>query len=186
FLAAAFLRFPQDRFGRISTQNFFKHVYGSICLQKTKITLHYYDTEGRGWLREQDLENYVYDLIPTMPTLQSMHDNFFPFYVFTAVRRFMFFLDPKRTGKIAIDVLVRSRIMDELLELGMAGADESGGGGNGGGGGGGSDSSPDVQPAQDLSKNWFSADNALRVYSEYLELDADQNGMLSRRELLNY
>lgn len=58
----------------------------------------FYDSEGLGFLREQDLENYVYDHIPTMPALRAIHDNFYPFYVFTAVRRFMFFLDPKRTG----------------------------------------------------------------------------------------
>lgn len=40
----------------------------------------------------------MYDHIPTMPALRAIHDNFYPFYVFTAVRRFMFFLDPKRTG----------------------------------------------------------------------------------------
>ena len=60
--------------------------------------LSFYDSEGLGFLREQDLENYVYDHIPTMPALRAIHDNFYPFYVFTAVRRFMFFLDPKRTG----------------------------------------------------------------------------------------
>ncbi|CAN0483450.1 unnamed protein product, partial [Discosporangium mesarthrocarpum] len=61
-----------------------------------------YDSVGRGYLNEQDLESYIYDLIPTIPSLRSMHENFFPFYVFTVVRRFMFFLDPKRTGKVVI------------------------------------------------------------------------------------
>ncbi|CAN0549917.1 unnamed protein product, partial [Ectocarpus sp. 12 AP-2014] len=80
----------------------------------------FYDSEGLGFLREQDLENYVYDHIPTMPALRAIHDNFYPFYVFTAVRRFMFFLDPKRTGKISIDTLVRSRVMEEFLQVRMA------------------------------------------------------------------
>ena len=30
-------------------------------------------------------------------------------------------------------------------------------------------------------KNWFSASNAMRVYSSYLDLDCDRNGMLSRK-----
>jgi hypothetical protein len=34
--------------------------------------------------------------------------------------------------------------------------------------------------------NWFSAANALRVYANYLALDADQNGMLSPSELGAY
>jgi len=31
--------------------------------------------------------------------------------------------------------------------------------------------------------NWFSAPSALRVYGQYLNLDKDHNGMLSREEL---
>jgi hypothetical protein len=30
-----------------------------------------------------------------------LQENFYPFYVFTAVRRFMFFLDRRRTGQQA-------------------------------------------------------------------------------------
>eukprot|EP00752_Nemacystus_decipiens_P009262 g8275.t1 len=266
FKPRTFLRFPRDIRARIPSRVFFKHVYESVTLQKTRLTLHFYDSEGLGFLREQDLENYVYDHIPTMPALRAIHDNFYPFYVFTAVRRFMFFLDPKRTGKISIDTLVRSRVMEELLQLRMApgpggseappasgsnpsgqnphggpppaagpaasagegggsedqkshtngaetsssggggvvgesvaernqqsGASERGDGGSqerGGGGGSGSDngggSGSGELPSQDLSKNWFSAENTLRVYGEYLELDEDQNGMLSKRELMNF
>ncbi len=41
---------------------------------------------------------------------------------------------------------------------------------------------------EDLSKdmqesNWFSAPSALRVYGQYLNLDKDHNGMLSKEEL---
>ena len=121
----------------------------------------------------------MYDLVPTMPMLKAMPENFSPFYVFTAVRRFMFFLDPKHTGRIPISVLIRSRVMDELLQLGMqtgtnASSDDA------------SDKPDEQVQNDDFSGNWFSAENALRVYSEYLELDTDQNGMLSRDELLAY
>jgi Ca2+-binding EF-hand superfamily protein len=133
------------------------------------------------------LENYVYDLVPTMPVLRAMPENFSPFYVFTAVRRFMFFLDPKHTGRIPIATLVLSRVMDDLLELGTQQPPEAPAEPEDGAEG--SDAPPAAAPAaavEDYSSNWFSAENALRVYSEYLELDADQNGMLSREELLNY
>jgi len=41
---------------------------------------------------------------------------------------------------------------------------------------------------EELSKelqesNWFSAPSALRVYGQYLNLDKDRNGMLSKQEL---
>jgi len=34
--------------------------------------------------------------------------------------------------------------------------------------------------------NWFSAPSALRVYGQYLNLDKDHNGMLSKEELSRY
>ncbi|XP_010788026.1 serine/threonine-protein phosphatase 2A regulatory subunit B'' subunit gamma [Notothenia coriiceps] len=44
---------------------------------------------------------------------------------------------------------------------------------------------------EELSKesqesNWFSAPSALRVYGQYLNLDKDHNGMLSKEELSRY
>ena len=44
-----------------------------------------------------------------------MDDKFHAFYVFTAVRRFMFFLDPKRRSRIPIATLAASDISFELL-----------------------------------------------------------------------
>jgi len=70
-----------------------------------------------GYLREKDLENYIFELIPTFPQLQSLQENFYPFYVITAVRKFFFFLDPKRTGKIYIKNILTSPILAELYEM---------------------------------------------------------------------
>lgn len=67
--------------------------------------------------------------------------------------------------------------------------------GSGVGGGDGSDGSgaappPPVGPPPLVDEsngvgavNWFAASSAVRVYSQYLELDADQNGLLSPAEL---
>jgi serine/threonine-protein phosphatase 2A regulatory subunit B'' len=158
-----------------------------------------YDTVGDGYLREYDLENYVFELIPTLPNLRQLKDNFIPFYVFTAVRKFLVFLDPKKTGaslvpwrlhtracsrlhapltctradpfagRIPINEVVGSKAMSELLALRSEhpGVDAP---------------APPAPP----STNWFSAANALRVYSQYLELDVDMNGMLSKEELMAY
>ncbi|GMH91687.1 hypothetical protein TL16_g12124 [Triparma laevis f. inornata] len=155
-----FLSFTPDTKGRISATSFFKRLCSSICIAKTRITLQFYDQSNRGTLRETDVENYIFNLIPDLPPLANMSTAFHPFYVFTATRRFMFFLDPKRTGSIPIRRLVTSSIMEELLELGMEG--------------------------KEASTNWFSSENSLRVYSQYLELDKDQNGLLSKTELQNY
>eukprot|EP00519_Triparma_laevis_P001218 CAMPEP_0182517844 /NCGR_PEP_ID=MMETSP1321-20130603/43044_1 /TAXON_ID=91990 /ORGANISM="Bolidomonas sp., Strain RCC1657" /LENGTH=219 /DNA_ID=CAMNT_0024725625 /DNA_START=342 /DNA_END=998 /DNA_ORIENTATION=- len=75
--------------------------------------------------------------------------------------RLRFFLDPKRAGSIPIKRLVTSSILEELLELGMEG--------------------------KEASTNWFSSENSLGFISKlYLELDKDQNGLLSKTELQNY
>lgn len=79
------------------------------------------------------------------------------------MRKFFFFLDPLRAGRIRIQDILACTFLDELLEL----------------------------RDQDLSKevqetNWFSAPSALRVYGMYLSLNEDHNGMLSKQELLKY
>ena len=169
------------------------------------------------------------------------------------MRKFFFFLDIRRTGRIAINDMVASRVAAEWLQLAprlrftpthpdaapppppppvIAGAPEGGATGSamgspvswgvgsgsssvsGASGGGGSvadasaPSSPaaastviSMDPEEELvvaaflesidgpppgPNNWFSAGNALRVYSQYLELDTDQNGMLSPSELLQF
>ncbi len=47
--------------------------------------------------------------MPTFPQLQNLKGDFYPFYVITAVRKFFFFLDAKRTGKILIKDMLTSR-----------------------------------------------------------------------------
>ena len=67
--------------------------------------------------------------------------------------------------------LIRSRVqdilccsfLDELLELREEGL-----------------------PRERQDSNWFSAASALRVYGQYLTLDTDHNGMLSKSELGRY
>lgn len=81
----------------------------------------------------------------------------------TAVRKFFFFLDPLRTGKVKITEILSSGFLDQLIEL----RDEE-------------------LSKEHLETNWFSAQSALRVYGQYLNLDDDHNGMLSKQELARY
>ncbi|EPY79772.1 serine/threonine-protein phosphatase 2A regulatory subunit B subunit gamma [Camelus ferus] len=53
----------------------------------------------RAALSASDLENYILELIPTLPQLDGLEKSFYSFYVCTAVRKFFFFLDPLRTGQ---------------------------------------------------------------------------------------
>ena len=49
--------------------------------------------------------------------LQDLEKEFMCFYVLTAVRKFFFFLDQKRTGKIFIKDILKSKLLRELHEL---------------------------------------------------------------------
>ncbi|XP_011850450.1 PREDICTED: serine/threonine-protein phosphatase 2A regulatory subunit B'' subunit gamma [Mandrillus leucophaeus] len=88
-----------DSYGRISIMQFFNYVMRKVWLHQTRIGLSLYDVAGQGYLRESDLENYILELIPTLPQLDGLEKSFYSFYVCTAVRKFFFFLDPLRTGK---------------------------------------------------------------------------------------
>lgn len=59
-----------------------------------------YDMEGLGYLKGEDLESYIFDHIMIFEEMEGMPPSFYTFYVLTAVRRFLFFLDPKQTGWI--------------------------------------------------------------------------------------
>ena len=118
-------------------------------LFQTRIQISLYDSIGNGYLREKDLENYIFELIPTFAQLQNLQENFYPFYVITAVRKFFFFLDPKRNGRIYIRDMLTSPILAELYELRQ-----------------------EQKPAEEnMQPNWFSVENALKVYEKYLKLD---------------
>ena len=164
FKASVFLKLQQgDRLGRISIMALFNYVMRKVWLHQTRIGLSLYDVTGQGFLRETDLENYILELIETLPQLDGLEKSFHSFYVCTAVRKFFFFLDPLRTGKIKIQDVLACSFLDDLLEL----RDQS--------------LSADLQES-----NWFSAPSALRVYGQYLNLDRDHNGMLSKAEMGHY
>ncbi|KAI0231719.1 Serine/threonine-protein phosphatase 2A regulatory subunit B'' subunit gamma [Lamellibrachia satsuma] len=164
FTAKVFAKLLQtDPYGRISIMQFFNYVMRKVWLYQTRIGLALYDVAGLGYLKESDLENYILELIPTLPQLDGLEKSFYSFYVCTAVRKFFFFLDPLRTGKVKIQDILACSFLDDLIEL----RDED-------------------LPKEMQESNWFSAPSALRVYGQYLNLDKDHNGMLSKEELARY
>mmetsp|Transcript_1279 Transcript_1279/g.3115 ORF Transcript_1279/g.3115 Transcript_1279/m.3115 type:complete len:468 (+) Transcript_1279:163-1566(+) len=165
FSASTFLKLPHDSKGCVAIAPLFTFVVRMVNIKQTRVELSYYDEKRRGYLREKDMENFIFELIPRLPQLNSLQEEFYPFYVFTAVRKFFFFLDPKKTGKIHIRDLLNSSILLDLYEL-----------------------LRQEQPldASEAVPNWFSMQSALKVYGAYLELDVDQNGMLSKNELSRF
>ena len=164
FTPTLFAKLQQgDRMGRISIMALFNYVMRKVWLHQTRVGLSLYDVTGQGFLRETDLENYILELIETLPQLDGLEKSFHSFYVCTAARKFFFFLDPLRTGKIRIQDVLACSFLDDLLEL----------------------RDTDL-PKDAQDSNWFSAPSALRVYGQYLNLDTDHNGMLSKKELMKY
>ncbi|GAA50691.1 protein phosphatase 2 (formerly 2A) regulatory subunit B'', partial [Clonorchis sinensis] len=151
---------PEERLCRIEILSFYNHVVKKVWLQQARIGISLYDVTGEGYLREMDLENYILELLPSLCQLSQLEPSFHVFYVCTAVRKFFFFLDPLRAGRVRITDILASTYLDSLLEL----------------------REPQTTEAQ-LASNWFSHQSAMRVYGSYLQLDEDRNGMLTRAEL---
>ncbi|XP_018321508.1 serine/threonine-protein phosphatase 2A regulatory subunit B'' subunit gamma-like isoform X2 [Agrilus planipennis] len=152
-----------DPYGRVPILSLFNYVMRKVWLQQTRIGLSLYDVSGQGYLREADLESYISELLPTLPQLEGLESSFHSFYICTAVRKFLFFLDSLRAGRIRILDVLACSFLDDLLEL------------------------RDEELSKDLQEqNWFSAPSALRVYGQYLNLDKDHNGMLNQSELAGY
>lgn len=210
--ASLFASLPRGDNDTVEVSSVGRFVLMATILELLRTRLSAYDSVGDGCLREHDMEVWIYDDIEHVPQLQALQKNFYPFYVFTAVRRFFFFLDTNKIGKIPIDDLLRSKVLQDWLavlppdhpdtaalldpsseqvhsivvdELGYTPSfadsvlslchacrwDGVGGG---------------CPPGHGGTSNWFTAHSALRVYSSYLQLDADRNGMLSLDEFSNF
>ncbi|XP_045467333.1 serine/threonine-protein phosphatase 2A regulatory subunit B'' subunit gamma-like [Harmonia axyridis] len=164
FTPCVFAKLQQgDPQGRIFTLSLFNYVMRKVWLEQTRIGLSLYDTSGLGFLTEMDLENYITDLLPTIPQLEGLEKSFHSFYVCTVIRKFLFFLDTVGSGRVRILDILSCSFLDDLLEL----RDEN-------------------LSKESLEQNWFSASSALRIYGHYLNLDRNHNGMLSKSELASY
>ena len=163
FCASHFAKFFPDVHGRISLLDFFQWARRKNALMETRIELSSFDADADGTLTERELEQWIEALIPNLPALEGMVGKFVDFYRETAVRKFLFFLDPRRRTRVPIKELLASPVTHELLEL----------------------KRPDITP-DELRHNWFSLTYAESLYADYLELDEDQNGMLSAQELSRY
>ena len=98
-------------------QSFFHSIVRKNNLFQTRIHISLYDTNGNGYLTEANLKEYISELIPTFTHLKNMDENFKENYIVGAMKKFTFFLDPKRTGRVYIKDMLTSPILAELYEL---------------------------------------------------------------------
>ena len=162
FKPSVFLQFDKDKYGRIELLSFFHYVFRKNTCEENKINLSISDFCCEGFLVDKDLENYIKKVITSFPFYSDINEEIKEYYLLVAQRKFFFFLDPKRTGKIYINDIVTSNILSEFLELER------------------------ITSKKEMELNWFSLINFFRIYRKYVELDKDKNGMLSKKELIRY
>lgn len=160
FSASSFLKFDRDEYGRIDALSFFHSIVRKVSLYQTRIQLSLFDTYGNGYLTERDLENFIQEqILPSTANLSGVTREFLPYYLLIATRKFFFFLDPRRTGKIFIKDILTSPILSDLYDL-------------------------RIQTSEaEFLNNWFSLQNTQKIFASFSQLDHDGDGRLGLREL---
>ena len=97
-----------------------------------------------------------------MNCCNNLDIDFYPYYVFAASRKFLFFIDKNKTKSLNVYKLAQSSVMEELLFLKRLSQYER-----------------DMDPSEfqsQISANWFDGNNALKMYNAFANLDKDRNG----------
>ena len=163
FKATNFLKFDKDKYGRIDILSFIRYVIRRNNVEENKLQLSFSDLSCEGYLTESDLDDYLKTQVQHFPFFESIEPRFREYYILVAQRKFFFFFDPKRTGRISINEVVTSSVINEFLEMG-----------------------DDRLTPQELAGNWFSEENFRRIYRKYLELDHSNTGLLTKDDLKRY
>lgn len=119
--AAAFLQLAHDGAGTVSARGLFDFVMRKVTWQQVRVHVRFHDTHGDGLLREPALASFLDEVIPSLAGLQGLPASFAPHYKRVALRRFTFFLDPRRRGHVRVHDLLASPFIGSLLELQGAG-----------------------------------------------------------------
>eukprot|EP01012_Entosiphon_sulcatum_P022874 TRINITY_DN27853_c0_g1_i1.p1 TRINITY_DN27853_c0_g1~~TRINITY_DN27853_c0_g1_i1.p1 ORF type:complete len:454 (+),score=105.96 TRINITY_DN27853_c0_g1_i1:68-1429(+) len=163
-----FFLFERDSSGTIPALPFFAYVCKKVVAYQTRLLLEQRDAMGDGNLVERELEDFILHLMPTLRGVRKMPESQHQHYLCHATRKFFFFLDTGKRGKISIDRLHSSDILQELVRLRT-----------------GSEEEPDEERDM-MGCNWFSLPIFLKVYMHYKELDTGVKGVLHREDMYRY
>lgn len=114
FRPSVFFRLRRDAQQRVSANQLFDLMMRSVALTQIRLSFCLYDTEGDGRVTERDLQQFIIDHVTSMPRLAELQESFLSTYAVYAARKFMFFLDPGRTGKVGSE---NSAVWDILFIL---------------------------------------------------------------------
>jgi hypothetical protein len=166
FSACNFLKFDKDKYGRIDILAFFHYIVRRNSIEENKIHLSFFDFCGEGYLLEKDLEFYITREMQNFPFINTIEKNKQDLYVLHCLRKFCFCLDQKNKGKINIDDIVTSNILNDFLEM----------------------TEPTYQTLTkaEINMNWFSKETFEKVCKKYIMLKTKRNNLLSKQELVKY
>jgi len=166
FKATTFLKFDRDKYGRIETVAFCHYVLRKTNIDEIRINLSMSDLYCEGFLTDKELDSFIKEEIKQFYFYEDISEDIKEYYLLVAQRKFFFFLDPKRSGKIYIKDMITSPIFSEFTE---------------------NKEKRETQNALgETILNWFSITNFWRIYKKYIDLDKDKNGMLDKEELLKF
>ena len=107
-----FPRLPQSP-SAISPRLLILHLLYAATTARLRLSLSAYDELSTGHLREEDLMNWVFDDMKAVPALRGVEAAFAPYFVFTVVRKVLFFMDAGKRGRIRVRDLAHSSLMHE-------------------------------------------------------------------------
>lgn len=168
-----YLMLPKSKDGTISLKTYKRVILRHLQLNYLSIELmRYSKINCTHHITESELESFMCRFMREIATYFKLEENFYMFYVYYCVRKFVFFVDPNRSLQLSIDKLVHSVVMDELLCLYEYVKCDT----------------PEEKAEHEfvLLHNYFSPQNSMQVYEDFLELDEDKNGTLSKGEFLKY
>ena len=151
FSASTFLKFDRDEYGRIDCISFFHSIVRKVSLFQTRIQISLYDVKGNGYLRKEDLIRFIDQSISTFPNLENMDENLREKFLIVSSKKFLFYLDPRKSDRIFIKDLLTSPILVELYDLRVKKSHE------------------------EFLNNWFSKQNTQKLINLFEKLDKDKD-----------
>lgn len=179
FLALA----PNPTSLTISSERFVKFIDQDLEMKRILLDLMEYSllNANPSYITAAQLQAYIGRRIPDIDPDQQMVESFHEFYTCTAVQRFLFHVDHRNSNSLSIAALMRSEVLAEFLDLLASQAQQT------------SLRELDQEQSEEMyllrdkmDLNWFSATNAVNIYTTFLNLDVDQNGLLNLDEVSEF
>lgn len=112
-----FTSFPRDRMETISTVELFTYVARKTLLFEMRCRLELCATGPHNYLTQDDLEQFLTELVPNLRLVRDMPPWMLPYYLCHASQKFMFMLDTAGVGHVSTDRVLQSDVLTELLRL---------------------------------------------------------------------